>query len=203
MFTTRCVGRSASSLLLALGCAGSTLAQGLGVRWDNTLGSQLQTRVRLGSTTVAAMPQLSINSNSNFTLPTGMVFGDYFFRSREPSGGGFRATTGWMLRSRNLSLADAGTPAASASTGYPRISSLAAVDAPADAPTAQPYFGVGYSGWSGKTGVSFSADLGLAAQSTGSVVRLGRVLNGSRTLDDVLREMRLQPLLQLGVNYSF
>jgi hypothetical protein len=36
-----------------------------------------------------------------------------------------------------------------------------------------------------------------------SAVRLGKVFNGTLTLDDTLREMRFSPLLQLGVSYSF
>ena len=32
---------------------------------------------------------------------------------------------------------------------------------------------------------------------------LGRVFNGNQSLDDVLREMRLSPLVQVGVSYSF
>ena len=39
----------------------------------------------------------------------------------------------------------------------------------------------------------------LIAQSPGGVLRLGR----GQSLDDVVRELRLEPVLQLGVSYSF
>jgi hypothetical protein len=61
---------------------------------------------------------------------------------------------------------------------------------------------VGYTSLYGKSGWGFSADFGLMALSPGSAVKLGRVLGG-QSLDDVLRDMRLSPLVQLGVSYSF
>ncbi|MFG5407861.1 hypothetical protein ABXN37_06800 [Piscinibacter sakaiensis] len=66
-----------------------------------------------------------------------------------------------------------------------------------------PYLGLGYSAQPARGGWGFSADIGLVAQAPGAVVRLGRVFNGSQTLDDMLREMRLSPLLNVGVSYSF
>ncbi len=33
--------------------------------------------------------------------------------------------------------------------------------------------------------------------------RLGRSLSGAQSLDDAVREMRMTPLLQLGVSYAF
>ena len=80
--------------------------------------------------------------------------------------------------------------------------SLAATDASVDSSTV-PYIGIGYSNLAGKSGWSFSADLGVVSQSPGSVVRFGRVFGGSQSLDDVIRDMRLAPVVQLGVSYSF
>ena len=54
-----------------------------------------------------------------------------------------------------------------------------------------------------KSGWSFSADLGLVSQSPGNAVRFGRRLRRPQSLDDVVRDMRLAPVLQLGVSYSF
>jgi len=65
-----------------------------------------------------------------------------------------------------------------------------------------PYFGFGYTGLPSKAGWGFSADLGVMALNPGSAVKLGRVFGG-QNLDDVLRDMRLSPLVQLGVSYSF
>ena len=66
-----------------------------------------------------------------------------------------------------------------------------------------PYLGVGYSSMVAKSGWSFTADLGVVSRSPGNVVRLGRVFNGGQSLDEVVRDMRLAPHVQLGVSYSF
>ena len=63
------------------------------------------------------------------------------------------------------------------------------------------YMGLGYSSLRTRGGWGFSADVGVMALSPSSVVKLGR--SGTQSLDDVLREMRLSPLLHLGVSYSF
>ena len=63
--------------------------------------------------------------------------------------------------------------------------------------------GIGYSNLSAKSGWHFSADLGVVSQSPGNVVRFGRVFSGAQSLDDVVRDMRLAPVVQLGVSYSF
>jgi hypothetical protein len=81
-------------------------------------------------------------------------------------------------------------------------SALAAADASVDSATV-PYIGIGYSNLSAKSGWRFSADLGVVSQSPGNVVRFGRVFGGSQSLDDVVRDMRLAPVIQLGVSYSF
>ena len=41
------------------------------------------------------------------------------------------------------------------------------------------------------------------ALNPGGVVRFGRNLGGGQTLEETLRDMRLSPMLQLGVSYSF
>ena len=66
-----------------------------------------------------------------------------------------------------------------------------------------PYIGVGYSSLATRSGWSFSADLGLVSLAPSNAVRLGRVFGGSQNLDDVVRDMRLTPVLQLGASYSF
>jgi hypothetical protein len=80
-------------------------------------------------------------------------------------------------------------------------------------PTASaPYLGVGWhdtpavrSGNSASSGGAwgFNADFGLMALAPRSTVRFGRNSGGPLTLDDMARDLRLTPLLQLGVSYSF
>jgi len=69
--------------------------------------------------------------------------------------------------------------------------------------SALPYVGIGYSGLAGRSGWSFSADFGLVALAGGNVVRLGRVFGGNQGLDDLVRELRLSPVLQFGASYAF
>lgn len=74
-----------------------------------------------------------------------------------------------------------------------------------------PYAGIGYSTASASFGPkglvssawSFNVDLGVMALAPRSAVRFGSALTGQSQLDDMLRELRLSPLLQLGVSYSF
>jgi hypothetical protein len=66
-----------------------------------------------------------------------------------------------------------------------------------------PYLGIGYTGLAGAGRFGFSADLGLLARSPSQAVRLGRMLGGAQNLDDAVRDLRLAPVLQLGVSYAF
>jgi hypothetical protein len=72
-----------------------------------------------------------------------------------------------------------------------------------DVPTSVPYLGVGYSDASTRGGWGFSADFGVLALAPKPAVRLGRVFSGQQSFDDLLRELRLTPSVQVGVSYSF
>lgn len=72
-----------------------------------------------------------------------------------------------------------------------------------DGRTAWPYLGLGYSGASAHGDWGFNADVGMAAQSLGATVRLGRAFGGGLSMSDALRDLRLQPVVRLGVTYSF
>jgi hypothetical protein len=45
--------------------------------------------------------------------------------------------------------------------------------------------------------------MGMVSRAPGNVVRFGRVFSGNQNLDDVVRDLRLAPVLQLGVTYAF
>lgn len=74
-----------------------------------------------------------------------------------------------------------------------------------------PYAGIGYSSGSSDLGPrglvtsswSFSVDLGVMALAPRSAVRFGGTDGAQTRLDDLMRELRLAPMLQLGVSYSF
>lgn len=85
------------------------------------------------------------------------------------------------------------------------------VEAPAPVPlgmasdhySALPYLGLGYQGSGGVKGLQLSADLGLVAARPEAALGVGRALLGQQGFDGALREMRLAPVLQLGIRYAF
>ena len=140
-------------------------------------------------------------------LNTVSLMGDYYFTGSllgSRRAGGFRATSGLLLGPRTQSWL--GQPGLSAGNSFSiatqAFSQPAALPAAGDTPTdtaTLPYLGLGYTGLSLRGGWSFNADLGLVARSPGNVVKFGR----SQSMDDTVRELRLSPLLQFGVSYSF
>ena len=173
---------------------------------------RLQGRLSLG-TTMPLWRADALNADSSSLQVSGLsVMGDYYFTRALGSArdaGGFRATSGVLVGSRSTSLLStlptAGLAGRAFSVGR-SIGGLGLVGtdlaSPSD-PTTVPYFGVGYTGLSARGGWGFSADIGVMALSPSSAVKLGRVLSGNQSLDDVLRDMRLSPLVQVGVSYSF
>lgn len=114
-------------------------------------------------------------------LRSARLFGDYRLDAlRFGQTGGLRLTSGLVLNQR-----------------------FAAAASDVDASSAWPYLGIGYSGAGLRGDWGFSADVGMAAQSLGAAARLGRVLNGGLSVGDALRDLRLQPMVRLGVTYNF
>lgn len=155
----------------------------------------------------------SFDDNGGMKSSTASVMGDLYFGgwvgNDKLQAGGFRATSGIVVGARNNLW---GTPGGAPASGLLSVSrrlfghspppSANALDASADSATL-PYIGVGYSSLATRSGWSFSADLGLVSLNPSNAVRLGRVFVGSQSIDDVVHEMRLAPVLQLGVSYSF
>ena len=138
------------------------------------------------------------------------LMGDYFF-TRSLFGaaatGGIHATSGLIVSTRAQPWS--GQPVFGTQPGAFSVSRRSGAtvntfggDTTQDNPTV-PYLGVGYIGASSKGGWSVSADLGLVALAAGNAVKFGRVFSGSQSLDDLVRDMRLAPVVQLGVSYSF
>lgn len=172
-----------------------------------------QTRLSL-ATTVAPLRPDPMNADPNASRFAGAtVLSDYYFARSLPllgDSGGFRATSGMLFGTRSGSMLSTGPGTALGgrtfsidrrTVGGLKLPGMP--DAPPDGTGGVPYFGVGYTGLPSKAGWGFSADLGVMALSPGSAVKLGRMFGGGQSLDDVLRDMRLSPLVQLGVSYSF
>jgi hypothetical protein len=162
-----------------------------------------------------SLPRLQARVGLNTLQPTdgqmapwqqqaGVVLGDYYFRrarlGTSDVSSGFRATSGVWLGPRSLALS---TPALAGGQGLSMtLSRQARLALPTDNASepwsATPYLGLGWSGASLRGGWGMTADFGFAARSANGL-RPGT----SQGLDDLLRELRLTPVLHLGVSYAF
>ena len=68
---------------------------------------------------------------------------------------------------------------------------------------AVPYVGLGYTDLPIHTGWGFRADSTLMALNPQSAVKFGSALSGGQGIDDMIRDPRLSPLIQIGVPYAF
>jgi hypothetical protein len=139
--------------------------------------------------------------------------GDYYFSkdiidAAQPRTG-LRASSALLIRQPGVSLSDLALSSRSAASfGFATPLSLPSLlpglaEHSADGVSTVPYLGIGYSDYSLKSGWGFWADVGLVVQSPGSAVGVGRVLFGTQSTEDLMRELRMSPMVHLGVNYSF
>ena len=137
------------------------------------------------------------------------LLGDYYLSA--PASGsarasGLRATGGILLGPRarpwiGQALATRNPPLShSNSLGAALMPSIPSARESLGDSAALPYLGVGYMAPPGRSGWSVGADLGLVAQRPGSA---GYALGRGKSLDDAVRELRLTPLFQVGISYSF
>ena len=179
-------------------------AQGQGLTFDEQAESGPRLQARMGLNTSAASPD---GGSASWQHQAGVLLGDYYFsRARLGQGrvsSGFRATSGVLLGQPSLAL---GTPALSGHHGLGLTqlrqsrAALPVLESAAEPWAAVPYIGIGWSGASIRGGWGVSADLGIAGRSNGSG---GLRVNGNQSLDDLLRELRISPMVQLGVSYAF
>jgi hypothetical protein len=143
-------------------------------------------------------------------LSSASLMGDYYF-SRPLTGpnqlGGLRATSGLIFGPRSIpstgqpGLAN-GSAFSIASRSFGRTPMPYGSESASDNATL-PYVGIGYTGLSARGGWAFSADLGVVGQGPANAARFGRSGSSGPTLDDLVRDLRMTPLIQLGVSYSF
>lgn len=134
------------------------------------------------------------------------LVGDYYWQGFRPArfglSGGFRATSGLLVGERALSLVAASPMSRGLLVPAAGARALRLGEAERETALAVPYVGVGYSGVSLRGGWGFTADLGLAGTNGGLQMRRDApaLLRGA---DDILRELRLTPVLQIGASYAF
>ncbi len=187
-----------------LGSATAALAaDGLRVAPDDAVWPQWQARLTVSTTQLDRVSLTGEPGAGRNSLQSAQLLGDYYFLRASDFGiaaalGGLRATGGLLYGSPG-SLPGPSLP------GQPFSVAMqpALGDAAASGLATVPYIGLGYSAGYAHGSVSVSADFGLVAESPGSITRAGRVLLGTQGLDGMLRELRLSPVLKLGMRYSF
>lgn len=195
--------------------AASAGGEGLSTDADRVPWARFQGRIAYAAaapiTTTPAVP----GDGTGLQVQGLSLMGDVYFGgspdgTAKSSAGGFRATSGVIVGTRSsLWGMSAMAPASGLlnvdrrlfGASKPNLGS--ATDPAHEASGTLPYVGIGYSSLAPRSGWSFSADLGLLSLAPANAVRLGRVFGGGQNLDDVVRDMRLTPVLQLGASYSF
>ena len=140
------------------------------------------------------------------------VLRDYYFDGGDPpelrlaAAGGLRATGGLVVAPRSA-VSTASSRRASAyrasSQGLTGHALAGGGSNPNGDVIPVPYVGLGYTDRPSRTGWGFRADFGLMALRPQSAVKFGSALSGAQGIDDLLRDIRLSPLIQIGVSYSF
>lgn len=203
---------------LILACAvGPALAgDGLKIGAATAMSFGPQTNIRLNASVLNLSPadpwRLPALHQGSMQPAGAALLGDYYFSSADTVVGqprtGFRASSGLIVHQSNVAVGDVAFSGRSAATfglatpvhGTAFIGTATAADYSF---SAVPYLGLGYSGVVEKTGWGYWADVGVVAQRPGGALRFGRDNSGAQGIDDVMRELRLSPMLQLGVNYAF
>lgn len=182
------------------------LAEGTGIVADPNRLPWARFQGRIAYTAVPAWrSDFGSADASGIKLGGASLMGDvYLGASRR----GFRATSGVLVGARH-GLWGSTLPVAGSQhwlgidRRFPGSNALGAPTDPTTESATLPYVGIGYSSTPSRGGWSFSADFGLMSMAPGNVVRLGRVFSGNQSLDDVVRDLRFAPVIQLGVSYSF
>jgi len=193
--------------LLSTAAAGVHADQGQGFTASpDSLWPRWQGRVALGTPSPLSHADTMNIDGSGSSVRAATVLGDYYFArllNNKDSGSGFRATSGVFFGARSSSLLSTAPTSGLGTRAFSvdRRSSSGLIPPTLETPTdlsAVPYLGLGYTSTYNKSGWGFSADLGLMALNPGAL-RFGT----TPSLDDQFRDMRLSPLVQFGVSYSF
>ncbi len=208
-----------SKVLITALAAGISIAcqagQGLTAPQPDVWWPQWQARLSLQSAPLASA-LLSTDRSTQGGLATqrgvqgGALLGDYYFA--RPLMGQLRASGGLMfgpLGGAPLGFAS-GLPSVSGSALPTRLGlSLLGGATPAYRWSASegiepvPYVGLGYSGSWWRDSLSLTADLGMVSERPTAAGSVGRAVFGNQGMNQALRDMRLSPVLQLGMRYAF
>ncbi|MFT3858722.1 MAG: hypothetical protein QM742_14900 [Aquabacterium sp.] len=182
-----------------------TAGKGLNLRgkafwpqWEGRIGVVIDRPVNpLKDSYVLAQP-----APSGLKLRSFHVLSDYYVE------GGFRATAGLLRGESGHAWWAAGDQGGGLNLSLQRLDTLNLLGQPRDNHNqTMPYIGAGYTSRVGVWGLSsawhFNADLGLVSSGGGQLDGMSKVLQGDKSLDDLVRDLRLRPLVKVSVGYSF
>lgn len=189
---------------LALGHCGLSQAQikserlSLWPHWEGRVGVVLDGAVEPIRNPFA----LGQSSGTGLKLQSLHVLSDYYVT------GGFRATMGLIHGSTSQPFpAIGGQGGLSVQAQRLDNEGIAAYPPTEETTKTVPYVGAGYSGRiteaSGYGAWRFNADLGLISLNSQNIGRISRVLQGDQGVDELIRELRLRPVIKFSVNYAF
>lgn len=194
------LGLSFSLASLALPAA-ALAGGGLVAPAADALWPQWQARIALQTAAAAPLsrPSLLDTGTPQRSWQGGALLGDYYFAT--PSFGSFRASGGLMFG------ATGGAPLLAAPAGSRvglTLQSAGSLPAPgAETAGSVPYLGLGFSSAAWSSALSLTADLGWVAEQPSAAAGVGRALFGNQGKDKAWRELRLSPVLQVGLRYAF
>lgn len=132
----------------------------------------------------------------------GAIFGDYYFA--QPAFGSFRASGGLMLGSMGGAPQLAGLASPRLGLALQSLGGAAANGGnAAEGGGTVPYLGLGFVSSAWRNSLSLTADFGWVAAQPSAMGGVGRAIFGNQAWESALREIRIAPVLQLGVRYAF
>ncbi len=195
------------AVLCLCGLAGSSWAAGPGLRVADEEGGPSAWRARLEFNTSAVVSGLGVPAAA--VRHSLRLMGDYNLgqmRLGQSSVGQFHLTSGLWYGPRSMLLAAVPGPYRSVgplTIGWSATdAAVRRLEANPEPSATWPYLGLGYSGALFGGTVGLNADLGWTLQSPGAA-SWSRALDGSSALDSMLRDLRLTPMLRLGMSYRF
>ena len=181
----------------ALGASAVGAAEGLVAPAADALWPRWQARVAVQTSTASPLSGGHfLEASAPRGVKGGAVLGDYYFAT--PSFVSFRASGGVLMGLNGglpMTIAAPGTRLGVAVGHFSAPVAAAGIETPAAG--ALPYMGFGFSGALWRSSLAVSADIGWVADG------VGRAVFGNQGMDGAVREIRLSPVLQLGVRYSF
>jgi hypothetical protein len=177
--------------------------QGFWPHWEGRVGVVIDRPINpLKDSFVLAQP----NQGSGLRVRSMHILSDYYVE------GGFRATAGLVQGNSGQSWWSSGGTGGGLNLSIQRLDSLGLAGASANPynqleQSTSPYVGAGYTNNLTVNGVPsawrFNADLGLISINSNNINRIGQVFQGDRSLDDLVHELRLRPIIKVSVGYSF